>query len=517
MTTLILALLLAAPVKLAAVPGDATEAAWSPDGTKLAFQRTLDDDADLFILELATGRVSPLVTGPGHAMFPTWSPDGKQLVYAFSHLTTTARQGIPNGCNLFTIPSGGGEPKQLTSGLQRDYKATWSPDGRTLWFTSSRQHGGNGVGLQQMPVAGGEITPRIMPAGDAAAVDATFSPDGKLLAYGVVSGIRGNWRIELAKTAEPARGFTLTPPDWVCYGPAWQPTGSLLACTGYSVGEPGWGIYLIDTTTAARLRLETGPGNSRNPCWSPDGKSLVFENNAGGNYQLYRINAPTKVPAPAVGTVELPEPGAQRVQWLKLAGQPDQELQDAASGPAALVTGQPEPFEGGWLCHKGSWLSVPKPAGLAFGTGAFSVRAVIRIDEEIMELRHIAVGDYPQNPLGWQLFLDPNGFAAFNSRDPQKLYRGTRSAAKVPLHRWVTLVGVRRASGTVLMYVDGQLQSASSGGATISYPEPVQLRIGSQFNGTNPFEGAIREVEVFARELLPAELGQQSLAEFLAE
>ncbi|MDD4103012.1 MAG: hypothetical protein PHU80_10345 [Kiritimatiellae bacterium] len=67
----------------------------------------------------------------------------------------------------------------------------------------------------------------------------------------------------------------------------WSPDGKRIAFTGFSDGDPAWGVYVIDPRCGDLIRLETGAGNSKSPCWSPDGGSIVFENNRTGAYKLY--------------------------------------------------------------------------------------------------------------------------------------------------------------------------------------------------------------------------------------
>jgi dipeptidyl aminopeptidase/acylaminoacyl peptidase len=62
----------------------ASQPAWSPDGTKLAFARAADGKAQLFILSLAGGEPMQLTKFKYGASFPQWSPDGKQIVFAAS-------------------------------------------------------------------------------------------------------------------------------------------------------------------------------------------------------------------------------------------------------------------------------------------------------------------------------------------------------------------------------------------------------------------------------------------------
>jgi TolB protein len=55
---------------------------WSPDGSRIAFVAGENDEEDLFVLDVQTGVVTPLVIRPGRDVAPAWSPDSQRLVFA---------------------------------------------------------------------------------------------------------------------------------------------------------------------------------------------------------------------------------------------------------------------------------------------------------------------------------------------------------------------------------------------------------------------------------------------------
>ena len=46
-------------------------------------------------------------------------------------------------------------------------------------------------------------------------------------------------------------------------------------------------IWLYDVLRGVKTRLTSGPGTARMPCWSPDGKHIVFSSDRKGNFSLY--------------------------------------------------------------------------------------------------------------------------------------------------------------------------------------------------------------------------------------
>lgn len=87
----------------------------------------------------------------------------------------------------------------------------------------------------------------------------------------------------------------------------------------------------------------------------------------------------------------------------------------------------------------------------------------------------------------------------------------------LPVGRSVTLVGVRDGLGTVRLFVDGALQQRSSQGAAWEYGPPVQVRIGTQYDGSSPLGGWVDAVTVWRRVLSPDEIRGDSLQRFWAK
>ena len=80
--------------------------------------------------------------------------------------------------NIYVVPTGGGEPRQFTSGPKSDNAPRWSPDGTKLAFVSDR---GNGRQIYVMPLSGGEamqVTKMRYGAGNP-----VWSPDGTKIAF----------------------------------------------------------------------------------------------------------------------------------------------------------------------------------------------------------------------------------------------------------------------------------------------------------------------------------------------
>jgi dipeptidyl aminopeptidase/acylaminoacyl peptidase len=105
---------------------------------------------------------------------PEVSPDGRLVAYAVSTPDMEANRGVSN---IWLITTTGGDPIQITQS-GRDNSPSWSPDGKTLAFLSSRD-GTSQVYL--LPMDGGEANKLTTLSTGADLFK--WSPDGKNIAF----------------------------------------------------------------------------------------------------------------------------------------------------------------------------------------------------------------------------------------------------------------------------------------------------------------------------------------------
>jgi Tol biopolymer transport system component len=147
--------------------GNVAHPAWSPDGTRIAFEdhKPTGESSISVIHADGTGLATILPIPPASPGFfqPTWSPDGTKIaVNQSGHISITNANGT---CCV----------SPLTGGFN-DSSPTWSPDGTQIAFFdlgSLFKININGTGLTSLPASNGDQRSR-----------ASWSPDGTMIAAG---------------------------------------------------------------------------------------------------------------------------------------------------------------------------------------------------------------------------------------------------------------------------------------------------------------------------------------------
>jgi dipeptidyl aminopeptidase/acylaminoacyl peptidase len=72
------------PIQLTTTKEGASQPSWSPDGSQLAFVRTVEGKPQIFLLSFKGGEALQLTKYKYGASSPRWSPDGKQILFSSS-------------------------------------------------------------------------------------------------------------------------------------------------------------------------------------------------------------------------------------------------------------------------------------------------------------------------------------------------------------------------------------------------------------------------------------------------
>ncbi len=182
---------------------------WSPDGTRVAFLRKVDDVDQLALVWVDDLKIEVITSFPKKVISFEWAPDSRRLVVQVPEqldepkLTDEERTSRPR--RIASVPFRfddprweggtadqlwvvelGAEPVRLTSGTTNCEGPTWSPDGSEVAFLSDRSDRRFRTTSQHVctvDLAGGPIVTRTE-LGSFSHV--TYRPDGMLHAVGLV-------------------------------------------------------------------------------------------------------------------------------------------------------------------------------------------------------------------------------------------------------------------------------------------------------------------------------------------
>lgn len=256
------------------IPNSLQAPNWTNDGKSLIYNR----DGILYNFNLTTGTPTAINTGAANK-------NNNDHVISFNGkmLAISSGNGEKGASVGFTVPIGGGEPKQITP-TGPSYMHGWSPDGKYIVFCGNR----NGeYDVYRIPSAGG---PEVRLT-DAKGLDdgPEYSPDGKYIYFNSVrSGLMQVWRMK----ADGSEQTQLTHDDFNNWFPHISPDGKWMVYITFLKDEVAPGdhpfykhVYLRVMPTAGGpskvvAYLYGGQGTINTPSWAPDSKHLAFVSNS---------------------------------------------------------------------------------------------------------------------------------------------------------------------------------------------------------------------------------------------
>jgi Tol biopolymer transport system component len=145
----------------------------SPDELRLAGDRTVGGNRDVWVADLARGGLTRFTTHAATDGFPVWSPEGSRMVFHSNRNGTF---------DLWTkASSGAGSDALLLETPDDEWPIHWSRDGRFLLY--QRSDVGARWDLWALPMTGPDRRPIAVASTPFAERMGEFSPDGRWVVY----------------------------------------------------------------------------------------------------------------------------------------------------------------------------------------------------------------------------------------------------------------------------------------------------------------------------------------------
>ena len=120
-----------APVSLTGSTLSELNAQFSPDATRIVFESLRSGAQEIWVADQDGRNALQLTSFNGHrGGTPAWSPDGQSIAY-------DVRDDEGQG-DIYVIPARGGAAVRLTNHPADDLVPSWSRDGRSIYFGSTR-------------------------------------------------------------------------------------------------------------------------------------------------------------------------------------------------------------------------------------------------------------------------------------------------------------------------------------------------------------------------------------------
>jgi TolB protein len=224
--------------------------AWSPDGSHLAYVSFEKRHAVVYVQSLLTGQRLLLANFDGSNSAPAWSPDGKQLAIVL------ARNG---SAQIYLIHPDGTGLRRISFSGAIDTEPCFSPDGQYMLFTSDQ---GGTPQIYRMTVDGSG-SPERLTFGEGNNFSPRYSPDGKSFTF--THMVNGKFYIAVQDFAT-GQIQTLTDGGWE-KRPSFAPNGKIIL---FSNEARGHGI-LSTVSSDGRVKQNMFPqsGDIREPMWGP--------------------------------------------------------------------------------------------------------------------------------------------------------------------------------------------------------------------------------------------------------
>ncbi len=222
---------------------------------------------EIYIIGLDGRELRQVTDNRSFNLFPRWSPDGKSLAY------TSYRTGDPQ---IYLRNLSGGTDRVVVQYGNSKSPGSFSPSGDSLYATLSVA--GNSD-IFRVSLTGSAV--RKVVGGWGIEVSPSVSPDGQKIAF--VSDRSGSPQIYV-KEIGSSDERRVSQAGSYSTSPSWSPAGDRIAFT--SLAEGRYAIYTVRPDGSDQRLVISDNGSCVDPSFSPDGRYLVYTLQKSGYSEL---------------------------------------------------------------------------------------------------------------------------------------------------------------------------------------------------------------------------------------
>ena len=225
--------------------------AWSADGQWLAYVSFESRLSSVYVQRVRTGERRLVSARAGVNGAPVFSPDGTQLALTLS--------GSGGNLDIWLLDLASQKLTRLTDDPAVDTEPAWSTDGKGLYFTSDRA---GGPQIYRLEIGQPQRVQRIT-FGSGYNARARVAPDGKRIAFVTREG--GNYRIAVQELDSGT--VSVLSRGRLDESPSFAPNGATIIYSGRE-GELGT-LQEVSVDGLVTQRLKADQGEVREPVWGP--------------------------------------------------------------------------------------------------------------------------------------------------------------------------------------------------------------------------------------------------------